>query len=238
MPKLLVAGQRPSDDRARARSVRARRDRVVVVVVTRRAASAVRDALGAADCRSTSSSRSSRPGCSTRSCWRATGVRSGIGRAACWITWCDQIAHATCDARAAVGVDAAAAGAARWCCRPADGEPVRPPRARPRGRIVGVLHRREGDAMPARGETDAGVFDLSLRRVSAMRSRNTRRPGDRRAAPASAISCRSSPGSPRRGPVVDGPVHRAAKRRSASTRPRSWPRVEAHLRATRPDDEP
>jgi len=30
------------------------------------------------------------------------------------------------------------------------------------GRIVGVRHRREGDAMPARGETDIGLFDLSL----------------------------------------------------------------------------
>ena len=29
------------------------------------------------------------------------------------------------------------------------------------GRIVRVLHRREGDDMPASGETDAGVFDLS-----------------------------------------------------------------------------
>ena len=30
------------------------------------------------------------------------------------------------------------------------------------GRIVDVLHRREGDAMPQAGESDAGVFDLSL----------------------------------------------------------------------------
>ena len=29
------------------------------------------------------------------------------------------------------------------------------------GRIVRVLHRREGDDMPAEGESDAGVFDLS-----------------------------------------------------------------------------
>jgi hypothetical protein len=29
------------------------------------------------------------------------------------------------------------------------------------GRIVRVLHRREGDVMPAEGESDAGVFDLS-----------------------------------------------------------------------------
>ena len=32
-----------------------------------------------------------------------------------------------------------------------------------RGNITGVLHRREGDAMPKVGESDAGVFDLSQR---------------------------------------------------------------------------
>jgi hypothetical protein len=31
----------------------------------------------------------------------------------------------------------------------------------PSGRIVRVLHRREGDAMPDEGETDAGLFSLS-----------------------------------------------------------------------------
>jgi bifunctional N-acetylglucosamine-1-phosphate-uridyltransferase/glucosamine-1-phosphate-acetyltransferase GlmU-like protein len=31
------------------------------------------------------------------------------------------------------------------------------------GHITGVLHRREGDRMPEWGESDAGVFDLSLR---------------------------------------------------------------------------
>jgi len=31
-----------------------------------------------------------------------------------------------------------------------------------RGRIVGVRQRREGDAMPVRGETDIGLFDLSF----------------------------------------------------------------------------
>jgi bifunctional UDP-N-acetylglucosamine pyrophosphorylase / glucosamine-1-phosphate N-acetyltransferase len=33
----------------------------------------------------------------------------------------------------------------------------------PQGRITRVLHRREGDAMPPEGESDAGVFDLSVR---------------------------------------------------------------------------
>lgn len=32
----------------------------------------------------------------------------------------------------------------------------------PSGRIAGVRQRREGDAMPERGETDLGLFDLSL----------------------------------------------------------------------------
>jgi bifunctional UDP-N-acetylglucosamine pyrophosphorylase / glucosamine-1-phosphate N-acetyltransferase len=77
------------------------------------------------------------------------------------ITWCDQIAIAPATVAAVVS---AAAG------------PLEPPVVMPvchspdpyvhlvrdaAGRIAGVLHRREGDDMPAAGESDAGVFDLS-----------------------------------------------------------------------------
>ena len=61
------------------------------------------------------------------------------------------------------------------------------------GRIDRVLHRREGDPMPDAGESDAGLFALSLGaylellpEFAAARERAT--------APASAISCRSSRG--------------------------------------------
>jgi bifunctional UDP-N-acetylglucosamine pyrophosphorylase / glucosamine-1-phosphate N-acetyltransferase len=77
------------------------------------------------------------------------------------ITWCDQVAIST-------GTVAAITAAARrdpppalvmpTCRKP---EPYVHLERDATGRIVRVLHWREGDAMPASGETDAGVFDLS-----------------------------------------------------------------------------
>jgi bifunctional N-acetylglucosamine-1-phosphate-uridyltransferase/glucosamine-1-phosphate-acetyltransferase GlmU-like protein len=77
-----------------------------------------------------------------------------------WITWCDQVAiHPN---------------TVRGLKRAADQRLETPlifPTARrrhpyvhlvrDRGRIVGVLHRREGDAMPEIGENDVGLFSLS-----------------------------------------------------------------------------
>ena len=79
-----------------------------------------------------------------------------------WITWCDQIA---------VGPETAAALAAQAN----EGDPalVLPTvrRSDPyihiaregSGRIVEILHRRDGDKMPATGESDVGLFNLSNR---------------------------------------------------------------------------
>lgn len=79
------------------------------------------------------------------------------------ITWCDQVAILPATA-------AAVAEAAREEPEP---DLVMPTCRSPHpyvhlvrdegGRITGVLHRREGDEMPASGESDAGVFDLSRR---------------------------------------------------------------------------
>ena len=79
------------------------------------------------------------------------------------ITWCDQVAiHPRTIARL---IEAAAP--------PADPPLVLPTCTQPdpyihferdgHGVIRRVLHRREGDAMPAAGESDAGLFDLSRR---------------------------------------------------------------------------
>ena len=77
-----------------------------------------------------------------------------------WITWCDQVA---------VGPETASALAAQAN----EGDPalVLPTvrRSEPyihivregTGRIVEILHRREGDEMPATGESDIGLFNLS-----------------------------------------------------------------------------
>ncbi|MFI5320602.1 MAG: NTP transferase domain-containing protein, partial [Myxococcota bacterium] len=81
-----------------------------------------------------------------------------------WITWCDQVAvSAATAARLASTCDSAAedvavvmptvARAAPYIHLARDGE----------GRIAGILQAREGDAMPARGESDMGLFALSQR---------------------------------------------------------------------------
>ena len=79
-----------------------------------------------------------------------------------WITWCDQIAIS------AGTVDRLADEAGRHPDAALVFPTVRqaPPYVHyerdPGGRIVRVLQRREGDPMPAAGESDAGLFSLRL----------------------------------------------------------------------------
>lgn len=77
------------------------------------------------------------------------------------ITWCDQIAVSP---RTVAAVAAAARGVPEPAlvlptCR--GEEPYVHLDRDVSGQIVNVRHRREGDDMPASGESDAGVFDLS-----------------------------------------------------------------------------
>jgi bifunctional N-acetylglucosamine-1-phosphate-uridyltransferase/glucosamine-1-phosphate-acetyltransferase GlmU-like protein len=74
-----------------------------------------------------------------------------------WITWCDQIAIRPGTVRR-LRDEASAALALPTCTRR---DPYIHLARDPDGRIVRVLHRREGDAMPEEGETDAGLFSLS-----------------------------------------------------------------------------
>lgn len=77
------------------------------------------------------------------------------------ITWCDQvgIAPSTVDA---VAHSAAVTPEPALVMPTCEGErPYVHLERDATGRIVHVLHRREGDAMPAFGESDAGVFDVS-----------------------------------------------------------------------------
>jgi bifunctional UDP-N-acetylglucosamine pyrophosphorylase / glucosamine-1-phosphate N-acetyltransferase len=77
------------------------------------------------------------------------------------ITWCDQvgISPATVAAVAAASARDPEPALVMPVCRSRD--PYVHLERDDQGRIVRVLHRREGDAMPASGESDAGVFDLS-----------------------------------------------------------------------------
>jgi bifunctional N-acetylglucosamine-1-phosphate-uridyltransferase/glucosamine-1-phosphate-acetyltransferase GlmU-like protein len=76
-----------------------------------------------------------------------------------WITWCDQVAIHPRTVLRLAGADAGdpligfptCTSAAPYVHFPRDAS----------GRITGVLHRREGDAMPETGESDAGLFSLS-----------------------------------------------------------------------------
>ena len=77
-----------------------------------------------------------------------------------WITWCDQVAiHPRTVARLAEADGGDPLVALPTCTGP---DPYVHLARNPSGRIVRVLHRREGDVMPAIGESDAGLFSLSL----------------------------------------------------------------------------
>jgi bifunctional N-acetylglucosamine-1-phosphate-uridyltransferase/glucosamine-1-phosphate-acetyltransferase GlmU-like protein len=79
-----------------------------------------------------------------------------------WITWCDQVAlsRTTLEKLRTVDETSPAPDVAFPTCRTRD--PYVHVARDPAGRITRVLHRREGDAMPEFGETDAGLFDLSF----------------------------------------------------------------------------
>lgn len=77
-----------------------------------------------------------------------------------WITWCDQVAiHPLTLARLAAADAADPLVALPTCEGPS---PYIHFARDASGQIVRVLHRREGDAMPEVGESDAGLFSLSL----------------------------------------------------------------------------
>jgi bifunctional UDP-N-acetylglucosamine pyrophosphorylase/glucosamine-1-phosphate N-acetyltransferase len=75
-----------------------------------------------------------------------------------WITWCDQIAIRPETVQRLKSAELTPALVLPTCARR---DPYIHLARDPDGRIVRVLHRREGDAMPEEGETDAGLFSLS-----------------------------------------------------------------------------
>ena len=78
-----------------------------------------------------------------------------------WITWCDQVAiHPDTIARLAA-LEASVPDAAVTLPTVRRRDPYIHFDRDASGRIVSVRHRREGDAMPAVGESDAGLFALS-----------------------------------------------------------------------------
>lgn len=100
------------------------------------------------------------------------------------------------------------------------------------GRIVGVLHRREGDVMPAAGESDAGVFDLSFEAFHAWLPEYARQPaigartGERNFVPFAAFASR-------RGRVATVACVEAQEAIGINT-PAELAMLESHLRARNP----
>jgi bifunctional UDP-N-acetylglucosamine pyrophosphorylase/glucosamine-1-phosphate N-acetyltransferase len=100
------------------------------------------------------------------------------------------------------------------------------------GRIVRVLHRREGDEMPDTGETDAGVFDLSAEAyhdwlpIYARRPEIGARTGERNFVPFVAFVAE-------RGRVVTVPCAEPEEAIGVNTR-EELDLLEAHLRARQP----
>lgn len=84
-----------------------------------------------------------------------------LGADEVWVTWCDQVAvqQATVT-RLAESMKGAPRPSLAFPTVKTDEPYIHFPRD-PDGTITGVLHRREGDAMPARGEGDIGLFAMS-----------------------------------------------------------------------------
>jgi bifunctional N-acetylglucosamine-1-phosphate-uridyltransferase/glucosamine-1-phosphate-acetyltransferase GlmU-like protein len=78
-----------------------------------------------------------------------------------WVTWCDQVAVDPRTAATLAELSSRHDRAALVMPTMMQEHPYIHLARDDHGRIVRVLHRREGDAMPARGESDMGLFSLS-----------------------------------------------------------------------------
>jgi len=87
-------------------------------------------------------------------------VRAAAGDGV-WITWCDQVAVHPSTVRTLVSTSVANPEAALVIPTVRRREPYIHLERGDDGRILRVLHRREGDAMPDVGESDMGLFALS-----------------------------------------------------------------------------
>ena len=77
-----------------------------------------------------------------------------------WIVWCDQVAIHPTTIRTLARTTASKPGAALVFPTVRRASPYIHLQRDPDGRIVRILHRREGDSMPAEGESDMGLFAM------------------------------------------------------------------------------
>lgn len=85
-----------------------------------------------------------------------------------WITWCDQLAIRPATLARLAAMEADHGDAAILLPTSHRPEPYIHFARDASGRIAGVLQRREGDAMPPEGESDAGLFSLSAAAFEAL----------------------------------------------------------------------
>jgi bifunctional UDP-N-acetylglucosamine pyrophosphorylase/glucosamine-1-phosphate N-acetyltransferase len=90
----------------------------------------------------------------------APAIRA-LGPDRVWITWCDQVAMLPATIARLSELDSAHPEAALILPTARREEPYIHFDREASGRIIRVRQRREGDAMPAAGESDAGLFSLS-----------------------------------------------------------------------------
>lgn len=90
---------------------------------------------------------------------RGAVSRTGVERV--WVTWCDQIAVSEQTAAALDGLDRAPSPPALALPTVRQAPPYIHFDRDATGRIIGVRERREGDEMPAAGESDVGLFSFA-----------------------------------------------------------------------------
>lgn len=92
-------------------------------------------------------------------CGRQAVLAAGCDRV--WITWCDQVGISAATVETLARLDAESANAAVIMPTVSQAPPYIHFDRDASGRLTGVRQRREGDAMPEVGTSDAGLFSLS-----------------------------------------------------------------------------
>ena len=140
---------------------RASVDHIVLIVSPAFEASIRQRVMGSVDTDRISFVQQSQPTGMLDAILLGSAVAQRVEPSSVWIAWCDQIAvHPRTIERIAERTVASSHDA--MVMPTVVQKPPYIHLARdPNGRIVGVLHRREGDAMPESGESDIGLFALS-----------------------------------------------------------------------------
>ena len=136
-------------------------DRVVVIVSPSFAMAVRRHVAGLTDADRITCVEQATPTGMLDAILLATPIAAHVAPSSVWITWCDQVAvHRKTIERLAARTSSPRQDALVLPTVRQEHPYIHLERD-PAGRIVRVLHRREGDVMPETGESDMGLFGLS-----------------------------------------------------------------------------